>query len=426
MPVRVNLPEGVTITSVSAGYFHSLALASDGQVYGWGWNTSQQVTGGPGPDQLSPVAVELPTGNTYISVDSGRLNSYVLTDEGDIFSWGQNEVPQAGAGAGGAQTGVVRVQAKIAVTGVTFDGLPGAAPGDPASTLPSVNEEGNWSVISPAHPAGPVDVTVSWTLHGVEQDPITYPGAFTYYATAAPTVTDPADMTVIEGKPASFAVNVTGEPAPEVTWEVSADGGATWNPVTEGVSADGLIVSLASVELAQSGNQYRATATNEVAGVTSTPATLTVRPAPVAPTVTSPENATVVEGESASFTVGVTGVPEPEVAWEVSTDRGATWVPVSAGLSEDGLTLTVASVELAQSGNRYRATATNEVATVTSEPATLVVKAPAPVVEQETGKHLAETGMDVPARLWLAGVTALILGGGLVAGFHLVRRGVAR
>ncbi|WP_350259173.1 RCC1 domain-containing protein [Scrofimicrobium sp. R131] len=35
-----------------------------------------------------------------MSVDSGRLNSYVLTDEGDIFSWGQNEVPQAGAGPG--------------------------------------------------------------------------------------------------------------------------------------------------------------------------------------------------------------------------------------------------------------------------------------------------------------------------------------
>src|SRR5690606_40813465 len=67
-------------------------------------------------------------------------------------------------------------------------------------------------------------------------------------APPTPTITNPTDQTVTDGDTATFTVTTTGTPTPTVTWEVSRDGGTTWEPITADPAAtpaaDGLTLSV--------------------------------------------------------------------------------------------------------------------------------------------------------------------------------------
>ncbi len=116
--------------------------------------------------------------------------------------------------------------------------------------------------------------------------------------------TPPASGTVEPGADATFAARVTGSPRPVVTWQTSADAGATWSDVPEqpvtvpegaGTGAAGGVQALAAgdaatstlvlpaVTAAQDGLLVRATAHNAHGTATSAPATLTVAAAGPAP-----------------------------------------------------------------------------------------------------------------------------------------------
>jgi hypothetical protein len=87
----------------------------------------------------------------------------------------------------------------------------------------------------------------------------------TFTVDTAPVVTsDPVDRTVLEGKDAVFTAAASGDPTPEVQWQVSTDGGLTWtNDISDpGSTTDTLTV--ASTTVAKSGDEYRAVFTNEV------------------------------------------------------------------------------------------------------------------------------------------------------------------
>src|SRR5690606_28413245 len=223
------------------------------------------------------------------------------------------------------------------------------------------NGDGTWSVDTPAHAEGAVDVVVWYTWNNIAQTPVTYTGGFTYTpAPVAPTITNPTDQSVTDGDTATFTVTTTGTPTPTVTWEVSRDGGSTWEPITADPAAtpaaDGLTLSVVGTS-ANDGYQYRATADNGVGTpAVSTAASLTVIPAPVAPTITNPTDQSVTDGDTATFTVTTTGTPTPTVTWEVSRDGGTTWEPITADPAAtpaaDGLTLSVVGTS-ANDGYQY-------------------------------------------------------------------------
>ena len=74
------------------------------------------------------------------------------------------------------------------------------------------------------------------------------------------------------------------------------------------------------------------------------------------PTVTTnPSNQTVVAGGTASFTAAASGYPTPTVQWDVSTDGGTTFSPIS------GATATTYSftTSAAENGYQYEAVFTN-------------------------------------------------------------------
>ncbi len=190
--------------------------------------------------------------------------------------------------------------------------------------------------------------------------------AATLTVQVAPKVTkQPVNDTVNEGQSAIFEATATGVPTPSVQWEVSTDGGGTWEAVP-GQTFTGLLVSKTTA--AMSGNEYRARFTNAAGTTTSAPATLTVQSLPII--TTQPRNALIFVGGTATFEAAAKGTPPPAVRWEVSTNEGASWSAVPGATTN---TLTVSDAPLSDNGSQYRAAFTNTVGTTDSSPATLTV-----------------------------------------------------
>ena len=76
----------------------------------------------------------------------------------------------------------------------------------------------------------------------------------------------------------SFTAAASGDPSPTVQWQVSTDGGRTFSPISGATSTT---LTLSSVSVSMSGNEYEAVFTNPAGSVTTSAATLTVTPLPV-------------------------------------------------------------------------------------------------------------------------------------------------
>lgn len=85
---ELNIPADLSdVTAIAAGYYHALALKSDGIVTAWGdgyWGT-------PG---VSAVPAEL-TGETVVAIAAGDDHSLVLKEDGTVVAWGRNTAGQS-------------------------------------------------------------------------------------------------------------------------------------------------------------------------------------------------------------------------------------------------------------------------------------------------------------------------------------------
>jgi alpha-tubulin suppressor-like RCC1 family protein len=98
LPVEVKLPRGIKITAVRAGCSDSLALASDGRVYAWGDNSYGQLGDGTTNARTIPVRVELPKGVTVTAIRAGCFDNLALTAGGRVYAWGENSFGELGDG----------------------------------------------------------------------------------------------------------------------------------------------------------------------------------------------------------------------------------------------------------------------------------------------------------------------------------------
>jgi hypothetical protein len=98
-----------------------------------------------------------------------------------------------------------------------------------------------------------------------------------------PSVTSPTSQTVTYGSNAVFAASAAGTPAPTLQWQVSIDGGASWNNIGGATSSP---LTITNPTVAQTGALYRAVFTNTCATVNSAAAGLTVNRADAVITVT--------------------------------------------------------------------------------------------------------------------------------------------
>lgn len=122
LPVQVHMPSGVTFTALAAGTLHTCALTDAGAAYCWGTNNNGQLGDGSTNQSEVPIAVSLPDGVTLSSLSAGAYHTCGLTDAGAAYCWGLDEVGQLGDGHeydGSIETSAVPV-AVVMPPGVSF------------------------------------------------------------------------------------------------------------------------------------------------------------------------------------------------------------------------------------------------------------------------------------------------------------------
>ncbi len=93
------LPQGYM--DFSSNYEHSLAILDDGRLFVWGNNELGSLGMGHLLEQDRPIHSETPEleeGENYVDVDTGDGHSVGLTSDGRLFTWGRNTYGQLGTG----------------------------------------------------------------------------------------------------------------------------------------------------------------------------------------------------------------------------------------------------------------------------------------------------------------------------------------
>jgi len=187
-------------------------------------------------------------------------------------------------------------------------------------------------------------------------------------AAVAPSITtQPQSVTVTVGGSASFTVTASGTAPMSYQWRKggTAIAGATSSNYT-----------IPSSQTPDAGS-FTVVVSNSTGSVTSAAATLTVNPAPTAPTITTqPTSETVATGHAVSFSIAASSSLAATYQWSVSTDGGATWTPLQDNANYSGTatsTLTVKNATAAMNGYLYRCAASNSAGSVNSGALTLSV-----------------------------------------------------
>ncbi|XP_072321506.1 E3 ISG15--protein ligase HERC5-like [Eucyclogobius newberryi] len=90
---------GVSVSQISCGTHHSLALTKDGEVFSWGVDSRGQLgVGKCGPGTTSPQHVKSTSDLPVVLLAAGGEQSFCLTVSGGVWSWGCNSCGQLGLG----------------------------------------------------------------------------------------------------------------------------------------------------------------------------------------------------------------------------------------------------------------------------------------------------------------------------------------
>ncbi len=186
-------------------------------------------------------------------------------------------------------------------------------------------------------------------------------------APVAPSITtQPSSITITAGQTATFSVTATGTAPLNYQWSQNgtAISGATSSSYTTPAETT-----------SASGTQFTVVVSNSVGSATSNAATLTVNPAPVAPSITTqPSSATITAGQTATFSVTATGTAPLTYQWK----KNGTAITGATAAS-----YTTPAETTADNGAQFTALVSNSAGSATSNAATLTVN-PAPVAPSIT------------------------------------------
>lgn len=96
-PVAVTMPDGVTFTTIDAGSDHSVAVASTGDAYGWGYNVYGMIGNGLTSNRNVPVVAYMPADVEFTAISAGQSHTVALSSTGAAYAWGSNAMGQLGA-----------------------------------------------------------------------------------------------------------------------------------------------------------------------------------------------------------------------------------------------------------------------------------------------------------------------------------------
>ena len=223
-----------------------------------------------------------------------------------------------------------------------------------------------------------IEEEACWYLLGEEDSGLTF-------------TTQPKNVIAKVGDTVTFtAVPEDTEAHLAYQWEYKTANGKSWQKATATGNKSGTLS--VKVTAAKNGYQYRCVVTDGYTCSNSKSATLTVSGAVVAPTITTqPKSQTVNAGGKVSFSVTATGT-DLKYQWQYRASSTGTWKNNSCTTA----TFTLADVSsggLNRNGYQYRCKVTNSAGTVTSNAATLTVKAVAkPVITTQPKSQTVAAG----------------------------------
>jgi len=125
MPVKISggviassaLVAGISISQISAGYQHSMAVDTLGNLYTWGRNNQGQLgygntTGSNVPVKISGGAINnsaLVAGVSIVQIAAGYQDSFAIDSQGNLYAWGYGNVGRLGNGSTARQTYPVKI-----------------------------------------------------------------------------------------------------------------------------------------------------------------------------------------------------------------------------------------------------------------------------------------------------------------------------
>lgn len=232
--------------------------------------------------------------------------------------------------------------------------------------------------------------------------------SMTLTVTVPPAITGLYSQSGTVGDTVTISPTVSGSPTPVDRWQYN---GAD---LAEGLDSNGSTLSgtataslsIANAQAADSGT-YSLIASNS-AGLVTNSMTLTVSAGNVAPTISGLANQTIVQGNNATFSATVSGVPVPGLQW-----LDQTGTPISGAT---GSSLTLTNVQYSQNGFAYSLVATNSAGSQTNS-AMLYVLVPVAITNQPVSRVVTNTqaasftvvagGVPSPAYQWYFNGSAL-------------------
>jgi len=116
-PTPVQIAGLADIASIVTTISSSFALKADGTVWGWGSNSAGQLGIGNTTDQLSPV--QIPGLTDIASIAPTNYNSFAVSTEGIVWAWGANWNGELGIGNTTNQSSPVQISTLSNVTSVS-------------------------------------------------------------------------------------------------------------------------------------------------------------------------------------------------------------------------------------------------------------------------------------------------------------------
>jgi alpha-tubulin suppressor-like RCC1 family protein len=97
-PKEQNYLSNYKIIDIAAGYASSLAVDSDGYLWGWGSNSDYALGNNSTTTSQTPARVDPPTGKKFVAVDMYYYTGIALTDTGEVYVWGNGAYGATGLG----------------------------------------------------------------------------------------------------------------------------------------------------------------------------------------------------------------------------------------------------------------------------------------------------------------------------------------
>ncbi|XP_076759449.1 RCC1 domain-containing protein 1 [Xylocopa sonorina] len=90
VPTLVDMPKRVQFTDIACGFDHTVLLAENGDIYSMGMGTRGQLGHNDLEDCDNPVLVEALAGIKVVQISAAGWHTAVVTDQGDLYTWGWN------------------------------------------------------------------------------------------------------------------------------------------------------------------------------------------------------------------------------------------------------------------------------------------------------------------------------------------------